>query len=325
MIENKGIKQGFSEWTTLKKGETGMRNKKWVALMGATITLLLTACGGNETVMTVGELDVTKDELYEQLRDQPSGGGFTMGDYVLQQIMIREVFEMEYGEHITDEEAEQEFNDFKATFGSEEAFVEMKEAEGWTDEELKQEVRLGMLFDVALKAKHPVTEEMLNEAYEEMIPVGTRIAHILVDTEDIANEVLAKINNGENFEDLVHEYSKDTESLDVDGQYTLPYELLPPEFNDASLELERDEISQPVQTGLGYHVIKMVSEGVKAPLSEEKDQLIQEIYSRMVLDNPELSDDIIRDLISEYKDDIEVHEEAISDLVERILKTQAPE
>lgn len=302
-----------------------MRNKKWVALMGATITLLLTACGGNETVMTVGELDVTKDEFYELMRDQPSGEGFTMGDYVLQQIMIREVFEMEYGEHITDEEAEQEFNDFKATFGSEEAFIEMKEADGWTDEQLKQDVRLGLLFDVALKTKHPVTEEMLNEAYEEMIPVGTRIAHILVDTEDIANEVLAKINNGENFEDLVHEYSKDTESLDVDGQYTLPYEAMSQEFIDASLELERDEISQPVQTESGYHVIKMVSEGVKAPLSEEKDQLIQDVYNRMALDNPELHDDIIRDLISKYKDDIEVHEEAISDLVERILKTQASE
>lgn len=302
-----------------------MRNKKWVTLMGATITLLLTACGGNETVMTVGELDVTKDEFYELMRDQPSGGGFTMGDYMLQQIMIREVFEMEYGEQITDEEAEQEFNDFKATFGSEEAFIEMKEAEGWTDEQLKQDVRLGLLFDVALKAKHPVTEEMVNEAYEEMIPVGTRIAHILVDTEDIANEVLAKINNGENFEDLVHEYSKDTESLDVDGQYTLPYDAMSQEFIDASLELERDEISQPVQTESGYHVIKMVSEGVKEPLSEVKDQLIQDVYNSMALDNPELHDDIIRELISKYKDDIEVHEEAISDLVERILETQAPE
>ena len=293
--------------------------------MGATITLLLTACGGNETVMTVGELDVTKDEFYEMMRDQPYGGDFTMGDYMLQQIMIREVFEMEYGEQITDEEAEQEFIDFKETFGSEENFIEMKEAEGWTDEQMKQDVRLGLLFDVALKTKHPVTEEIVNEAYEEMIPVGTRIAHILVDTEDIANEVLAKINNGENFEDLVHEYSKDTESLDVDGQYTLPYELMTPEFIDASLELERDEISQPVQTESGYHVIKMVSEGVKEPLSEVKDQLIQDVYNGMALDNPELHDDIIRDVISKYKDDIEVHEEAISDLVERILETQAPE
>ncbi|MEA2031441.1 MAG: peptidylprolyl isomerase [candidate division Zixibacteria bacterium] len=87
----------------------------------------------------------------------------------------------------------------------------------------------------------------------------TRASHILVKDEDTAQMLFKRIENGENFEKLAHEYSIDPSVKKNKGDlgYFTWGEMIGP-FQEAVLEMEPGQISPPVNTRYGYHVIKVV-------------------------------------------------------------------
>jgi len=101
--------------------------------------------------------------------------------------------------------------------------------------------------------------------------------HILVETEETAKEVKSKLDNGADFAELAKEYSTGP-SADNGGDLGLirkGKKDVVQEFEDAAFELEAGELSGPVQTKFGYHVIK-VTEKMDAgttPYEELKDDL----------------------------------------------------
>lgn len=95
---------------------------------------------------------------------------------------------------------------------------------------------------------------------EDKFTVGTKIraSHILVGTEQEAVDILERLNKGEKFEKLA-ELSKDTGSAQKGGD--LGYfgrGQMVPEFEQAALSLKPGEVSKPVKTRFGYHVIKLI-------------------------------------------------------------------
>jgi peptidyl-prolyl cis-trans isomerase C len=84
-----------------------------------------------------------------------------------------------------------------------------------------------------------------------------RARHILVASEKEAADVLARINKGEKFEDLAKQYSLDG-SKDYGGDlgyFTAP-EMVP-EFSTAAFAMQKGEMSQPVKTEFGWHIIRI--------------------------------------------------------------------
>jgi peptidyl-prolyl cis-trans isomerase C len=84
-----------------------------------------------------------------------------------------------------------------------------------------------------------------------------RARHILVASEKEAKDILARIGKGEKFEELAKQYSLDG-SKDYGGDlgyFTSP-EMVP-EFSKAAFALQKGDVSQPIKTDFGWHIIKL--------------------------------------------------------------------
>jgi len=111
--------------------------------------------------------------------------------------------------------------------------------------------------------------------------------HILVETKGEAEEVIKRLKNGEDFAKVANEKSKDTNAEGGDLGFFTRGQMLKP-FEDAAFALEPGQISEPVQTQFGWHVIK-VEEKRDQPLpsyAEVKEaimgQLIQQKAQQVV-------------------------------------------
>ena len=127
-------------------------------------------------------------------------------------------------------------------------------------------------------ARAATTEEAERKAYDEAAKAEppqqeVHARHILLPTEDDAKKALARVKGGEDFAKVATELSKDPAGEGGDlGWFTK--DRMVPEFSDAAFKLKDGEISDPVKTQFGWHVIKI--EGVRTknfpPFEQLKDQ-----------------------------------------------------
>ncbi|MBR3934393.1 MAG: peptidylprolyl isomerase [Clostridia bacterium] len=136
-----------------------------------------------------------------------------------------------------------------------------------------------------------VTDEEAKKFYDEnkaSILSGETVnaSHILVDTEDKAKEILADINDGKiSFADAAKKYSSCPSSQQGGSLGEFGRGQMVPEFDQAVFSMEVGQISGPVKTQFGYHLIKLeskneakeiafeeVSEQIKAKLLNDKQR-----------------------------------------------------
>ena len=87
-----------------------------------------------------------------------------------------------------------------------------------------------------------------------------KCSHILVKKQSEAIEILDKIKNGEKFGKMAREFSTDSGSAKRDG--SLGYfgrGKMVKEFENAAFALQAGQISEPIKTQYGYHIIKRLS------------------------------------------------------------------
>jgi peptidyl-prolyl cis-trans isomerase C len=107
-----------------------------------------------------------------------------------------------------------------------------------------------------------ITEDEMKKAYDtEAAKVEeterVRARHILVKSEQEAKQMLERLKKGEKFEDLAKKYSLDgSKEYGGDLGYFSEGEMVP-EFSKAVFALKTGEVSQPVKTNFGWHVIKL--------------------------------------------------------------------
>jgi peptidyl-prolyl cis-trans isomerase D len=119
-----------------------------------------------------------------------------------------------------------------------------------------------------------VEDAVLTDVKKEDEQIWTR--HILVDSEETAKEVLTRLQNGEDFAALAKELSTDTGSAQNGGDigWTSKGSLYT-EYEDAAYKLNVGEISQPVQSQSGWHIIQLLGKEVRPLDSNTFDQLRQ--------------------------------------------------
>jgi peptidyl-prolyl cis-trans isomerase C len=136
---------------------------------------------------------------------------------------------------------------------------------------------------------HAVTEAEVKAEYEKIkSQLGDKeykARHILVEKEEDAKAIIAKLDKGEKFEELAKQ-SKDPGSKDKGGDlgWANPAGFVKP-FSEALVKLEKGKYSAtPVKTEFGYHVIKVEdSRALKAPAFDEvKPQLKQRLEQQKV-------------------------------------------
>jgi parvulin-like peptidyl-prolyl isomerase len=126
-----------------------------------------------------------------------------------------------------------------------------------------------------------VDEDQLRNLYEQQKQQYTQIhaKHILVKDRSLAQRIAAQATPG-NFAALARKYSTDTGSASKGGDLgTLAASSLDPDFVAAALALQPGQISAPVHTQFGWHVILLVSADVQ-PFDQVKDQLSSTLTSQ---------------------------------------------
>jgi peptidyl-prolyl cis-trans isomerase C len=152
----------------------------------------------------------------------------------------------------------------------------------------RQGVLIGAYLNDYVKT-HPISEEQIKKEYAEITAkLGNKEykpRHILVETEDQAKAIIAKLKKGEKIDDLAKE-SKDPGSKDRGGDlgWANPASFVPP-FSAAMTKLEKGKFTEvPVKTDFGWHVILLedTRELKLPPMEESKPQIAQQLQQRLV-------------------------------------------
>jgi len=124
--------------------------------------------------------------------------------------------------------------------------------------------------DAAMKSFYDETVKGLKPAQE------VKARHILVETEAEAKAALERVKKGEDFAKVAGELSKDSGSGKEGGDLGwFERERMVPEFAEAAFKLEKGQVSEPVKSQFGFHIIKTEDKRDKAPPEFEavKEQL----------------------------------------------------
>lgn len=284
---------------------------KKAAVLLLALTMLLSACtstGGGKAVAKVNgeeisEADFEKEfamhkKLYtwqygEEFLTQPAGDGTTMETQIKKQVLnllvMYRLIENDLEKNnitITDEEVQASIDSVKESMEGEEGYNTFKEQTKFTDEEFKEYNRQNLMYQKHMEMyneQHPIDDAVIEETYNANKQQYDTItaSHILVASEDEAKAAKERIDNGEAFEDVAKDVSTDGSAAQGGDLGTFGYTAMIPEFADAAFALEVGEVSDPVESQYGWHVITVreKSEGLDAVREQITAPLQTQSYS----------------------------------------------
>ena len=320
--------------------------KSTIKLLGiATIVMLLvTGCGkvpklknGKDAIVTLKGEDISVDDLYGEMKER-------YALLVLLDMIDEEILNKKYKD--TSEikkEVKDQINLYLTQFGNDQAKLLEQTYQAWgvdTMDELTAYLTLQNKKQRAIKdyAKSLIKDSDIEKFYEEKIFGDISAKHILIsanvsenatdaEKQDAeknalakANEVISKLKNGEDWDTLAKEYSDDESNKDKGG-------LLPDfvhgdmvtEFEEAALALKDGEYTTtPVKTKYGFHVIYRVSQKKKPKLKTVKDDIIDELSTEKINNEPVINVTALEALRKEYK--VNIQDDKLKDQYKRYLK-----
>lgn len=141
-------------------------------------------------------------------------------------------------------------------------------------------------FDKAVKGE--VGEGLAKTFYEDQVKgmkpeEEVQARHILVDSEEKAKEISDKLGKGGDFAALAKEHSKDPGSKDDGGMLGFfGRGQMVPTFEEAAFKLKKGEVSPPVKSQFGFHLIKLEDRREKKlpTFDEVKDRILNSMIQR---------------------------------------------
>ena len=249
-----------------------LKMKKTLLALTFAASLGLAACSnpGDEVVVSTSVGDITQEEFYNSIKE-------IAGDQLLQQVVIEKILNDKY--EVTDEEIDEELAAVKEQYG--EGYEAALLQSNLTEDMLKTNIRFSLLQEKATQDVEVTDEEIQN--YYDQASQELNARHILVEDEETAKEIVEKLKAGEDFAALAKEHSTDTGSAEKGGELGwFSVGTMVEQFNDAAYALEIDEISAPVQSDFGYHIIQVTDkrevEGYGS-LEDKKEEIRETIAS----------------------------------------------
>jgi parvulin-like peptidyl-prolyl isomerase len=273
---------------------------------------------GANDVAVVGDTPITKeqfDELIDRARENYENNGnqkfpepgtpeyVALRRQAMQFLVQREQFEQkaeELGLTISDSDVEKQMQTIKAQYfgknGKCDAACDKKyqaeiKKQGVTDEQVREDVRASVVQNkIYEKVTSGVTvsDKEVEEYYKKnkqnyIQPESRDVRHILVKKKALAESLYQRAKSGENFAALAKKYSTDAGTKKQGGKLPISKGRQVPEFDKAAFALKTGEISQPVKTTYGWHVILALT-GIKkqkvTPLSEVKPAIRQQLLQQ---------------------------------------------
>jgi peptidyl-prolyl cis-trans isomerase C len=135
--------------------------------------------------------------------------------------------------------------------------------------------KLLMGFELQDEAKAAMTEDALKQTYNDAVKsMGgqeeVRARHILVEKEDEAKAIAEQLKGGADFATLAKEKSKDPGATDGGDLGYFTKDQMVPEFADVAFKMYPGQLSNPVKSQFGWHIIKVEDKRTKQPPEFEK-------------------------------------------------------
>lgn len=239
----------------------------------------------NEAVAKVNNVDITRASLYDEM--VKAGGQQTLDSLITLEVIRQEMDKQSLA--VTEEDINKEIDSLKATFPSEEDFNATLEQRGMTLDELKEQATTQIQLKKLLGDKVQPTDEEIKETYDMYkdsyaTPEQIRASHILVETKEEAEKIKEQLKQGADFAEIAAEKNPDaTKDRGGDLSY-FGRGQMDPAFEEAAFKLEIGEISEPVQTSFGYHLIKVTDkkEATNPTFEDKKDEIREQLVNQKV-------------------------------------------
>jgi peptidyl-prolyl cis-trans isomerase C len=145
--------------------------------------------------------------------------------------------------------------------------------------------KLLMGFELQEEAKAAVSENAMQQTYQDAVKSmagqeEVRARHILVESEDEAKTILTELKGGADFATLAKEKSKDPGAAQGGDLGYFSKEQMVPEFADVAFKMYAGQLSNPVKTQFGWHIIKVEDKRVRQ--APEFDKVKDQIESYMM-------------------------------------------
>jgi foldase protein PrsA len=276
-------------------GAFSMRRSILLALIS--LVLVVAGCGGTSTATlssndaaVVGSKAITKDQFQSlldraktsyvaQKRPFPKPGSTEYEQLKGQAVtflILRAEFAQEadaMGIKITDDQVNKRIDQLKKQFygGSEQRYEKTLKQQGLTQDQAKEEVRAQLISEALFKkvtgsvkvSQAQVTAYYNSHKSQYGQPETRDVRHILVAKKALADSIYAQLKAGANFAKLAKKYSKDPGSASNGGKLTISKGQTVPAFDKTAFSLKKGELSPPIHTQYGYHIIQALSD-VKA-------------------------------------------------------------
>ena len=265
----------------------------------------------NTVLATVGDEKITKDDLdkvmnqYDDKLKKQYGNDYATNDKVKDQILAQKKklldnlvtgkilvkkatdLNLKPSDDVINKQIDDQINQYKAQYPEEGQWESVLEQNSLTEDQLKESLKTqiitnavqdDMVKDLAVTDDEIQTYYDANKDSKYSVGAGATVAHILVADEETAKSLKAKLDAGADFATLAKENSTDPGSKDKGGSLGfVPYNStqLVPEFVAGFKDLKEGEVSQPVKSQFGYHIIKAtgLKQAEVTPLDKVKDEI----------------------------------------------------
>ncbi len=317
-------------------------------LLATLITVLIvTGCGkvpklenGQEAVVTMTGGDISVDSLYNDLKDK----------YALS-ILINKIDKQILEELYPESDDEKDYikkqietikyyyeQYYKSQYSSFQEYLTQNGVE--SEDELKENISLTYKRNQAVEkyVKTLITDKEINKYYQDEIFGDISAKHILIapDVKDDATdeekknaeeaalkeakEVIAKLEAGENFDELAKKYSDDSSNKDNGGKLgDFNHGQMVEEFEKAAKEMKSGTYSTtPVKTQYGYHIIYKISQKDKPELKDVKDDILDDLVEQKLEADSTLEAKALVELRKERK--VEIQDSKLKEQYETYVK-----
>ena len=289
-----------------------IRRNSSLLLLALIAVLALAACGGGGTssadvpegaVAVVGDKTVTKEEFDQLIEQQKKSAEAQKQDFpapgtaqyealkatVVKGLVEQKEWELEgesMGVKVTDQEVETELDKLKQQYfkGDEQKYSAELAKQGLTDEDVRNELRTRILTNKIYEAvtkKVTVSDADIQAYYDKnstqyQQPASRDVRHILVKNEALAQKLHDQIQGGADFAKLAEKYTQDQASKADGGKFTAFKGRTAAPFDKFVFSAKTGELSDPIKTEFGWHVIEVLSAvkpATTTPLDQVKDQI----------------------------------------------------
>lgn len=274
-----------------------MKKKILSSMLLLSLALVATGCSKDEEVASIKGESITQSQLYNELKAE-------YGSATLQTMLVNKTLEKEYGDKVSKDEVDKAYKEIENQYGGEKQLEEVVSMYGYNDlDAYKKAIKQNLLVEAMVKDKVALSDEDYKEYFDNMADFDL----IQVEDEAKAKELIAKIEKGEDFNELAYENSVDTYTSSNEGKVGLTdlrnEDTYPKQLMEAVSKMKDGEISkEPIKTDYGVYIVK-INTNLKtsdAKLDDYKKQIEEYVMTNKSQDSEFVQTELGK-LLKEYK------------------------